>query len=269
MSEINQDYQIDLEKVLADKFKGKKFPRFAVSWLKNFIHQDFINELLAGGSEGAPFCDHVLEHMNVTVDVKGLENVPKDGVPYTFASNHPLGGIDGIALCSIINNNYGSMKMLVNDFLMFVKPLAPLCVPINKIGRQARNLPTLVDDAFRSEDNMLIFPAGLCSRRIGGSFQDIPWTKTFIKKSVETGRAVVPVHFIGRNSSRFYNVAGFCKTFGLKTNFAMFFLPDELYKARNSHLEVRFGEPVPADYFDKSRTALEWAAWMRQKVYNL
>ncbi len=265
----DNDRLIDLDKVVAMKFKGKKIPRFVVDRLKKFIHQDFLNSILSDDSEGVEFCEHTLRSMNVTIDVEGLENVPADGTLYTFASNHPLGGVDGLALCSVIGRRFGDVKMPVNDFLMYIKPLEPLFLPVNKTGALARNLPAMLDAAFRSGDQILIFPAGICSRRIDGKVQDLPWTKTFITKSKATSRAVVPVRFVGENSGRFYRVANLCKFLKLKFNFAMLYLPDEMYRARNAHFKVIFGKPVPAETFDGSRTPLQWAAYMREKVYQL
>ena len=265
----DNDRLVDLDKVVATKFKGKKIPGFVVSFLKKFIHQDFLNSILSDDSDGVEFCEHTLNRMGVTLEVEGLENVPADGTLYTFASNHPLGGIDGLALCSIIGRHFGEVKMPVNDFLMYIKPLEPLFIPVNKTGSLARNLPTMLDSAFRSDDQILIFPAGICSRRIGGTVQDLPWTKTFITKSRATSREIVPVHFIGENSSRFYRVANLCKALKLKFNFAMLFLPDEMYRARGSHFKVVFGKPLPAGTFDSSRTPLQWASYIREKVYQL
>ena len=44
-----------------------------------------------------------------------------DGTLYTFASNHPLGAVDGVALCGLISRQFGSVKMPVNDFLLYLK----------------------------------------------------------------------------------------------------------------------------------------------------
>ncbi|MCR4824761.1 MAG: glycerol acyltransferase [Bacteroidales bacterium] len=268
----NEDFEgkLDLDRIVAAKFKGKKVPGFIVRWLKRLIHQDWLNEILSRGYQGADFCDDTLAYMDVKIEVEGLENVPKDGTLYTFASNHPLGGVDGLALCSLITRQFGPMRMLVNDFLLYIRPIAPLCVPINKVGDQARNLPQMIDGAFRSENHLLMFPAGSASRKVDGRVQDLPWTKTFIKKSVETGRSIVPVHFIGQNSPRFYRVdAIFRKFLKLKVNIPMLFLPDEFYRAQHKTFRIIIGKPLPAATFDASRSPLEWAAWVREKVYQL
>ena len=113
-----QDRLIDLDGIVAAKFKGKKIPRWVMGFFKRFIHQDWMNSMLRRGYDGAEFCDDLLEQMDVKIEVEGLENVPADGTRYTFASNHPLGAVDGIALCSLITRHFGPMKMLVNDFLL-------------------------------------------------------------------------------------------------------------------------------------------------------
>lgn len=264
------DRLLDLDSIVAEKFKGKKLPGWVLRFLKRFIHQDWMNSMLSRGYDGAEFCDDLLKQMDIKIEVEGLEKVPADGTLYTFASNHPLGAVDGVALCGLISRQFGSVKMPVNDFLLYLKPLAPLCVPINKVGGQARNLPQLLDDAFRSGDQMMIFPAGVCSRKIEGKVQDFPWSKTFITKSVETGRPVVPVHFIGQNPPRFYRADWFFRKFlKLKFNIPMLFLPDALYHAQHKTFRIVFGEPIPASTFDKTRRPVAWAAWVREKVYAL
>lgn len=262
-------HTIDLEKLVADKFGGKKLPKPMMAFLKRFFHIDFLNDFFAKGYEGIEFCTETVKALDVTLEVEGLENVPADGTLYTFASNHPLGGVDGVALAGIVGTNYGDLTMLVNDFLMAIPGLRPLGIPVNKVGGQARNLPKLVAEAFSSDKQILIFPAGLCSRKIDGKIQDLPWTKTFVRQSVLNSRPIVPVRFIGSNSRRFYRLANLQKKLGLKFNFAMLKLPDELYKARGKTFKIRFGTPIPPERFDSSKSALEWAAFVRDEVYKL
>ena len=172
--------------------------------------------------------------LDVTVDVEGLEHLSDRSRKYTFVSNHPLGAIDGVTLGMVLGRHFdGKIKYLVNDLLMNLKGLAPLCIPINKMGKQARNFPQLVAEAFSSDNQIVMFPAGICSRRMpDGEIRDLDWNKTFITKSVMTQRDVVPIHFIGRNSDRFYSVAEWCRRLHLKFNFAQLFLPDEMYGVR-------------------------------------
>lgn len=262
------DFAIDVERMVASK--GGHLPGFVIRWMEKFLHLKEFNEFFVQGYEGVEFCTKALEYLDIKLEVSGLENVPDDGTLYTFVSNHPLGGIDGITLGSIVGQNYGgNVRYLVNDLLMHIKGLAPICVPINKMGGQSRELPRLIEEAFASDSHMIMFPAGLCSRKIDGRIQDIEWGKAFINKSKSYGRSVVPVHFIGQNSKRFYRVAAFCKTFHIKLPLAMLLLPDELFRQRHGVFKVVFGKPIPPEHFDKSRTPQEWAQWVRSIVYDL
>lgn len=271
MSESNSP-TIDLEKIVNERAGKGRIPGFIISWAKRFIHQDFINAYLEKGYEGVEFCENSIKYLDIKVNVEGMENLDgfDDGTKFTFVSNHPLGGIDGVTLGMIFGKRFGGkIKYLVNDLLMNLKGLAPICVPVNKIGGQSRNLPKLIDEAFMSDNQMILFPAGLCSRKIDGRIQDIPWGKAFIKKSVQTGRYVVPVHFIGQNSKRFYRVAKWCKRLGFKFNFAMLYLPDEMYKGQHGTYTVKIGKPVPPQHFNSEKSPYEWAQWVREQVYSL
>ena len=270
MTSSDQTRMIDIGQILTSKFGERKVPPLLVNLLKKILHQDYINEVISKTSDdGIAFCEESLMHLGISLDVEGLENVPADGTRYTFVSNHPLGGIDGLALCGIIGRRFGPVKMLVNDFLTFIKPISPMCIPINKVGGQSRNLPALVDKAFESDEQLLIFPAGLCSRRSGGVIKDLPWKKTFVTKSIASRRMVVPVRFEGRNSNRFYFVANLCKLLRLKFNAAMVLLPDEMYRARGNRFKVVFGKPVHFEAFDSSKSMSEWALWMQDRVYEM
>lgn len=269
-------FTIDIDEIVRGKAgaKARFVPRFVLSWLKRIIHQDEVNEFILGegDKQGMPWLDDCMEYLGTTLNVKGLENLPddSDGRLFTFVSNHPLGGPDGVALGHLLGHRYGGrIKYLVNDLLMNLHGLAPFFVPINKTGKQSRNFPQLVEAVFNSPNHIIMFPAGLCSRRINGQIHDLPWQKTFITKSVETQRDIVPIRFDGRNSDFFYRIANVGKRLGLKFNIAMLFLVDELYKNRGKTFDVTIGKPIPYSTFDKSRKPQEWAAYVEDIVYKL
>ena len=269
---MNPTAAIDIDSIIRSRLgsKARWLPRFVTRWLERFIHQDFINEYISRGLVGVDFCEGVIDYVGVTVDIEGRENLPQDGRPATFVSNHPLGAIDGVTLGAVLGRAYdGRIKYLVNDFLLYLQGLAPLCVGINKMGGQSRDLPQQINAAFHSDNHMIMFPAGLCSRLIDGQVHDIPWGKAFISRSVQTQRDIVPVHFIGENSPRFYRVAKWCKRVGIKFNLAMMLLPDEMYRSRGRHYTVRFGKPIPYQTFDNSRTTQQWAQWVEDVVYKI
>lgn len=269
-------FTIDIDEIVRGKTgaKARFVPRFVLSWLKRIIHQDEVNEFILGegDKQGMPWLDDCMEYLGTTLNVKGLENLPddSDGRLFTFVSNHPLGGPDGVALGHLLGHRYdGRIKYLVNDLLMNLHGLAPFFVPINKTGKQSRNFPQLVEAVFNSPNHIIMFPAGLCSRRINGQIHDLPWQKTFITKSVETRRDIVPIRFNGRNSDFFYRIANVGKRLGLKFNIAMLYLVDELYKNRGKTFDVTIGKPIPYSTFDKSRKPQEWAAYVEDIVYKL
>ena len=266
-------FLIDIDKVLREKAPKyyKYIPRFVVSYLKRIVHQEELNVFLRDSKDkvGVDFLKACLEFLDANIVVKGEENLPKEGL-YTFVSNHPLGGQDGVALGYILGSFYnGKVKYMVNDLLMNLQGLAPLCIPINKTGKQAKDFPRMVEAGFASDDQLIMFPAGLCSRRQNGVIRDLDWKKTFIVKSVQTHRDVVPIHFEGRNSNFFYNLANICKFLGIKVNIAMLYLADEMLKNRHKTFTVTIGKPISWQTFDKSKTPAEWAGYVKDIVYKL
>ena len=267
---------IDIDDILKDKMgdKAKFVPDVLVSWLKRIVHQKEVNDFLWKNREkqGVEWLDACVRYLDMTLEDNGRENLPDkaDGRLYTFVSNHPLGGIDGVALGSIIGRQYdGRFRYLVNDLLMNLSGLAPLCIPINKTGLQSRSFPAMVEAGFHSENHILMFPAGLCSRKQGSRIHDLPWRKTFITKSIETHRDVIPIHFGGQNSPFFYRLANICKALHIKFNIAMLFLVDEMYKNVHKTFRVSIGKPISWKTFDKTKTPMEWAKIVEDKVYEL
>lgn len=267
---------IDIDKILRDKMgaKAKFVPSFAVNWLKRILHEDEVNQFLwdSRGLSGTEWLTECVRYLDMTLQIEGLENLPDkdDGKLYTFVSNHPLGGQDGVALGSIIGKHYdGRFRYLVNDLLLNLPGLKPVSIGINKTGKQSRDFPRMVEAGFKSDNHILMFPAGLNSRKINGKIHDLEWKKTFIAKSVEYQRDVVPIFFGGRNSDRFYRIARFSDKYVKKVNIAMLFLVDEMYRNVGKTFRVAIGMPIPWQTFDKSRTSMEWAKYVEDMVYEL
>jgi putative hemolysin len=267
---------IDIEAVLRSKMgsKARWVPRFAVKWLKHIAHEDQVNEFLwqARDLTGTPWLVACLNFLGVKIEVEGMENLPSkdDERLYTFVSNHPLGGIDGVAIGSVLGRQYNDrFRYLGNDLLMNLPGLAPLCIPINKTGKQSRDFPRMVEAGFKGQNHILMFPAGLCSRRRHGEVCDLDWKKTFITKSVETQRDVVPIHFEGHNSKFFYRLSNVSDRLVKKVNIAMLFLVDEMFKNTGNTFRIHIGKPISWQTFDKSRTPAEWAAFVKEQVYRL
>jgi len=246
-----------------------RIPRFVYGLMNRLLHIREINEIIRnyGHLKGVPFIEAVLQYFEVKVKHYGEENLPASG-QYIFASNHPLGGFDGLLLIKAVTDHMGKSLFLVRDELTKIPPLADLFIPINKFGDQRRSA-SLINEAYDSNSQILIFPAGLASRKIKGKIVDLTWQKHFIQKSVEHHRDVVPVYISGKNSWFFYWLANFRKWTGIRINLEMFLLSDELFKNRGKTFGISFGKPIPWNRFDRSKTPAEWAGIVKDVVYEL
>ena len=254
--------------------KARWVPRPVINWLRHIVHEDQNNQFLWDSRDlkGSPWLQACVEFLKVKINVVGEENMPdlRTEKRYTFVSNHPLGGIDGVAIGAFLgpycDDNF---RYLINDLLMNLPGLAPLGIPINKTGQQSRDFPRIVEAGFRGDTHILMFPAGLCSRRRNGIVRDLPWKKTFVTKSVETQRDVVPLYFEGHNSDFFYRLSNISDRYIKKVNIAMLFLADEMYKNCGNTFTIHVGKPIPWQTFDKSKTPAEWAEYVKEQVYKL
>lgn len=263
---------IRIREVFAAKSPGlaKLIPGFVYRYLNNILHLDEVNTFLEkyGHLKGIEFVDKVVEEFNVREFVHNSENIPQSG-RYIFASNHPLGGFDGMLLMKNVEARLGSFKFLANDILLNIPQLNPVFVPVNKHGGHAREAAKKLSECYNSKDQILIFPSGLASRKIKGQIVDLEWKKHFISKAIQHKRDIIPVFISGRNSNRFYRTAKFRKFFKIKWNLEMFFLPDETMKHQNTDVHLYFGKPIPYTTFDKTKTQQEWAGWVKERVYKL
>lgn len=245
-------------------------PGFIFRYLEKIVHQEDVNSFLDrhGDKFGLDFVHAAIEEFDVKLSVKGIDDIPREG-RYIFASNHPLGGFDGLLLMSILENRFDGFKVLVNDILMNIKNLHPVFIPINKHGKQGLEAARTIDETYRSDLQILTFPSGFVSRRIKGQIVDLIWKKNFISKSTQYQRDIVPVFVSGRNSEFFYRLGTIRRLLGIKANLEMFYLVDETFKHRHKSISIIFGTPISYHTFDKSRKSLEWARWVKEKVYAL
>lgn len=265
--------QIDIKQVLRQKAPSvaRKIPGFMVDYLIRTVHQDELNEILRRyhDKDGVAFMQELIGYFDLNLELVNEENIPAEG-RYIFASNHPLGGLDGICLSAIIGGRFdGKIRYLVNDLLLYLSNLRSIFVPINKHGAQGKKNAELIEKAYASDNQIITFPAGLCSRKQNGKIQDTEWKKSFIQKAVEYRRDIVPVFFEGRNSNFFYRLANMRKALGIKMNYEMIYLPDEMFKSKHKTYSIHFGKPILWQTFDSSRKPAEWAEWVKEIVYNL
>ena len=266
--------KLDIDKVLRNK-TGKnynKIPKFFINYLERTIRQDDMNGIIERNKDkqGVEFMQALVnDEFKVNIKIKGEENIPADG-RFIFASNHPLGGLDGICLSAFLGEKYsGKIRYLVNDVLLYIKNLESIFVPINKYGAQAKASAAAINEAYSSDNQIITFPAGLCSRKQNGKIKDLEWMKSFVVKAVEFERDIIPVYFDARNSNFFYNFANIRKSLGLKFNIELIYLPGEMFKSKNQTFTITFGKPISWQSIDKSKTPAQWAQHIKEIVYSL
>ncbi len=270
--EHKKELFIDIDRVLKSKNPKlyKTIPKFLINYLKRIVHQDELNYIIDTfkNLSGLDFNHAVLEYFNIKTSTIGRENVPDSG-RFILAANHPIGGIDGMIFIQEAGKIFGPTKSIINDLLMNIENLAPLFVGVNKHGKATKAVYEEMDKVFSSDVQVLIFPAGLASRRSKGLIQDLEWKKTFISKAIQYKRDIIPVHISGRLSNFFYNFANIRKMLGVKANLEMLYLADETFKQKNKSFEITFGKPIAYPTFDKSFTHQEWAQKVKKHVYKL
>ena len=275
---MRQLLQIDIEGILRKRIPSRKqkfIPGFLYGALSRLIHQDELNAMLRAGwpAQGSEFARIVLDHLSIEVEIVGEENFPADDRRVVFASNHPLGGLDGIALIAVLGRRYGDeiIRFLVNDLLMNVEPLSNVFLPINKYGGQALSAEETINAEYASGRQMVIFPAGLVSRlHPGGEVKDLKWQKAFVQKAIENDRDIVPVRFVALNRKRFYRLAKWRKKLGIKVNIEQATLPAELCAARGKRFRIVIGKPLSvSDLKSSGKSYVQLAADIRELVYIL
>lgn len=273
--------QFDIRTVLKQKAPKAHVPGFLIRYLERIAHIKQMNAFLRKYPDvkNYDFIRLVLdEELGCSASIDGIENIPTDGKPLIFASNHPLGGLDGMIIAQMIHESRSSrgdsrpLKVIVNDLLMFMEPLAGLWAPVNKVGRLTKEQAQQQHALWESETDVLTFPAGICSRlqRIDGKWQiqDFEWQKNFIQRVREYQRDIVPIYFEGRNSKFFYTLAYIRKLLHIKLNIEMLYLVDEMYGAHGKHFKVHVLPPISYTSLDTSKSPKEWAAYIKQIVYN-
>jgi|WetSurSiteA1Bulk_404760.scaffolds.fasta_scaffold07521_3 1-acyl-sn-glycerol-3-phosphate acyltransferase len=264
--------QLDVEQILYSKNPSlkKAIPGFLIRYLKRIVHQDELNDFLkiAGYTRDAEFIKTGLDYFNIKYNVKGIENIPVSG-RFIFVSNHPLGGLDGLVFIYELSKHFKELKFPVNDILMNITNLSGIFVPVNKHGGQDREAVRKIEEAYASDNQVLYFPAGLCSRKKKGIIKDLQWHKSFITKAIQYKRDVLPAYFSGRNSNFFYNLSNIRNFFGIKANIEMLYLADEMFKQKGKEIDLVFGHKIPWQTFNHSKSPVEWADWVKEKSYEL
>ena len=262
---------IDVENVLKTKAPTayKILPRFAINWLKRKLHEDDINVAMEYLSqfEGLEFNNEILKYLGVKVEVTGLENLPQTG-GIIVAANHPLGGLDGLSVIKSVGDKRQDVRFIVNDILKTVENFGEILVGVNKVGGKSRSSLQFVEQIYSTEMAILVFPAGLVSRKFKVGIRDLEWNKSFINKSIKYNKPIVPVFIEGENSNFFYSFARWRKRLGIKVNIEMLFLPDEMFNQKGKTIKIHFGKIIEPSLFYTTHTPQKWTNIMHDYIYT-
>jgi putative hemolysin len=268
---MEQKKFVDIEKILKEKATKlyRWLPRFAISWLKRKLHEAEINDAMIRlrDDRGLEFNRKGLDILGAKVESVHRENIPLTG-NVTIAANHPLGGLDGMALIKAVGEVRPDVHFFVNDVLKNITNYGDVFVAVNKLGAASAGSLRTMEEIFRQGGAVLIFPAGLVSRKQNGLVRDLSWKKSFVTQAIDHKRQVIPTYIEGENSKFFYNFAQWRKRLGIKANIEMLFLPDEMFRANKKTIRIHFGKPFSYKVFDDSRSHKAWADLIYKFVYS-
>jgi putative hemolysin len=270
---VSDKKYIDIRKIFKEKNPGayKWTPGFLLEYIRKIVHEDDLNRFLNRENHkfGFDYCDAALLEIGIGVTHQGSENVPTQG-GFVLCSNHPLGGVDGMALIQVVGRMRKDIRFLVNDLLKNLENFGDLFVPVNKLGSNATDNLRRIEEIYASEQGVLLFPAGLVSRRgAKNDIKDLEWHRSFVTKAIKYNHPIVPTHLSGELSNWFYNLSAFRKMIGIKANIEMLYLADEMYAQGKKTMMISIGKPIPASMFDKTRKPAEWAQILRDFIYEL
>jgi putative hemolysin len=263
---------IDVRRIIKSKNPGlyKWIPGLLLRYLERILHQKEINSFLEEHKNeyDIDFCISVMKFLGTEVKINGLENIPRSG-KIILVMNHPLGGMDAMALVSSLKNHREDLKFIVNDILLNLTNLKGLFLGVNKHGKNGLSKRDQLKQLFAQDAAICVFPAGLVSRKINGKVMDLDWAKTFITLSKTEQRTIVPIFIDGQLSNFFYRLANFRKKMGIKANIEMLYLSNEFFKFRNKEIKIFVGTPIPYSDMPEDLSDRKKADWVKKKVYKL
>ena len=263
--------QVSVREVIASKNANllRWIPGFVLRWFERFVHQDELNRVLRTyhGYDGREFAIKAIEEMGCTVKTIHGNRIPTSG-PVVFVANHPMAGMDALCLFAEVGKIRSKLHIIANDVLAHIPQFQGYFIPVNKFGKSAKESMIRVDTAYAEKEAMIVFPAGLCSRKINNKIVDLEWQKSFLAKAIQYNYSIVPVFIDGENSRRFYRIANWRKFLKIKFNIEMMTLADELFLKRGQAITLTFGHAIEASLFDK-RNTLQEAQYIKDFVYHL
>jgi putative hemolysin len=247
-------------------------PAFVRHFLKRIVREQDVNSLYqkCHNKEGFEFASLVLRNLDITLDVKGFENIPVNGQRYVFIANHPFGAVDGMSMLKLIGERFGNVNFIGNQLFDYIPNLKSVVTPVNVFGRNSRDAVRNLNRTYASDIQVLNFPAGEVSRNYQKNrIEDCEWQKSFLVKAIEYNRFIVPVFIEGVNSDRFYRWFTFRRRLHIPVNFELMLLPHEMLNKQGQTIHIVFGKPVNPEIFTSDLQTGQWVKQLRSYTYSL
>ncbi|MFL2844978.1 MAG: lysophospholipid acyltransferase family protein [Candidatus Puniceispirillaceae bacterium] len=215
---------VDVEAVLLNHVPAlQRYPfllrRLLIWGLKAFVNEDRINRFLQDNAylKEFDFIDRVFDELkiNYLVQHEEIRNIPATG-RVLIVSNHPLGGLDGLALLRLIGTLRRDVFIVVNELLINIKPLKGVFLPIDVFGQDTKRASlSRIIDALNDEKAVIIFPSGEVSRAGVKGIRDRKWLSGFLRIAEKTSAPILPIHIRARNSMLFYLASRLSQTLSM------------------------------------------------------
>ena len=235
---------------------------------------DKLNELYdrLADYKGVEFSDKVLESLDITLNVNtpALENIPKEG-GVVITSNHPFGGLDGLAALSILGKVRKDVKILTNFILSKVPNVSDHFIPINTTYAFGKFTAPTISGLRQAEEHLLkggllvIFPAGEVSswNNQGKVVEDAEWM-TYISRQVRRSKCpVIPMYFHGKNSKYFQWLGR------ISTKLSDLRFTGEIFDKKGKEIKVRIGSVIQHAELEKFQEDKIVAKFLRSRSYML
>ncbi|MBK8267682.1 MAG: lysophospholipid acyltransferase family protein [Planctomycetes bacterium] len=207
-------------------------------------------------------------HVRSLVSDEDMRRIPRSG-PLIVVANHPFGGLEGIVL-SALRGVRNDVKLLANYLLGCIPEMRDSFIFVDPFGGSAAKLKNVagMKEAIRwvREGRALgVFPSGEVSHLTWGRryVTDPPWSESIARLVQQTGAAVLPIYFAGRNSALF-QVAGL-----IHPRLRTALLPREIAAKQSSSVEIHIGNVITPQRAAQFSDAADLTAFMRLRTYLL
>ena len=241
--------------------------------LMSLIGINGINKLYSDNAHvhGVDFIKAIFDQLNIKIEInlKELERLPKTGA-FISVSNHPFGGIDGLALLLLLSTVRDDSKLMANFILQKIPTLKDSFFSVNPLENHkaaSSSLGGMKQAMLHLKEGapVGIFPAGEVS-----TFQfkekkicDRPWLRSAVKFIKRSEVPVVPIYFQGSNSLLFH-LMGLVHP-SLRTAS----LASELLKKKNNTIKIRIGNPISTKEQANYEDIESYDKFLRMKTYSL